>query len=408
MTVTLKDAVRTIGAASIVELLGSRPRVLALGEPTHGEDSLLDVRNDLFRRLVEEDGYRFIALESDCLAGLIVDDHVTSGAGELDDVMARGFSHGFGAAPANRALVRWMRAFNEGRPAADQVRFAGFDGPLETAGAYSPRQALTALHAHLAARCDTASMLPCTAATLDGLLGDDARWTEPAAMRDPSRSVGRTPDAERLRRITDDLTVLLDAQAPDLREPGERETWERARLHARTAAGLLRYHSWTADTSPARLTGLLTLRAAMMAANLLALAERGPVLAHGHNAHLQRVRGTIKMGGEQAEWWPTGAIVGSRLGEEYAFAATALGTIRHRGVQAPPPDTLEGLLYGLPEDRYVVDVRLLAEALRDAPPAPRESPWFGYAPLDPAQLADQDALVFVRDAPEGPRWWPFG
>lgn len=407
MTVSLKDAVRTVGAASLVELLGSRPRVLALGEPTHGEDALLDVRNDLFRRLVEEDGYRIFAIESDCLAGLIVDEYVTTGAGDLDDAMARGFSHGFGGSPANRALVRWMRAFNEGRPAADQVRFAGFDGPLEMSGADSPRQALTALHAHLAARCD-ASMLPCTAAALDGVLGDDARWTEPAAMRDPSRSVGRTPDAERLRRITDDLTALLDAQAPDLRDPAERDAWERARLHARTAAGLLRYHSWTADTSPARPAGMLTVRAAVMAANLLALAERGPVFAHGHNAHLQRVRGSMRMGGQRAEWWPAGAIVGSRLGEEYAFVATALGTIRHRGVQAPPPDTVEGLLYGLPEDRYVIDVRLLADALGDVPPAPRESPWYGYAPLDPAGLADQDALVFVRDAPEGAQWWPAG
>ncbi|MGW4051924.1 erythromycin esterase family protein [Streptomyces sp. NPDC004779] len=407
MTVTLKDAVRTVGAANLVELLGARPRVLALGEPTHGEDALLDVRNDLFRRLVEEDGYRIVALESDCLAGLIVDDHVTTGAGDLDDVMARGFSHGFGASPANRALVRWMRAFNEGRPTADQVRFAGFDGPLEMSGAAGPRQALTALHAHLAARCD-ASMLPCTATTLDGLLGDDARWTEPAAMRDPSRSVGRTPDAERLRLITDDLTALLDAQAHDPRDPAEREGRDRARLHARTAAGLLRYHSRTADTSPARLAGMLALRAAMMAANLFALAERGPVLAHSHNAHLQRVRATLRMGGQRAEWWPAGAIVASRLGEEYAFVATALGTIRHRGVQPPPPDTLEGILYGLPEDRYVIDVRLLAQALGDVPPAPRESPWFGYAPLDPAGLTHQDALVFVRDAPEGPQWLPMG
>ncbi|MFI8368056.1 erythromycin esterase family protein [Streptomyces sp. NPDC085466] len=407
MPLSLKDAARTVDEASLLELLGTRPRVLALGEPTHGEDALLDVRNDLFRRLVEEEGYRTVALESDCLAGLIVDDHVTTGAGDLDDVMARGFSHGFGGSPANRALVRWMRAFNEDRPAADRVRFAGFDGPLEISGADSPRRALTALHAHLAARCDS-PLLPCTAAALDGFLGDDARWTEPAAMRDPSRSVGRTPDAERLRRITDDLTALLDAQAPDLRDPAEHDAWERARLHARTAAGLLRYHSWTADTSPARLSGMLTLRAAMMAANLLALAERGPVLAHGHNAHLQRARGALLMGGQRAEWWPAGAIAGSRLGEEYAFVATALGTIRHRGVQDPPPDTVEGLLYGLPEDRYVIDTRLLAEALGAVPPAPRSSPWYGYAPLDPTRLGDLDGLVFVRDAPEGERWWPFG
>src|SRR5918998_5225874 len=142
-------------------LLPARPRLLALGEPTHGEGTLLDLRNRLFRQLVEQEGYRTIAIESDCLMGLVVDDYVTSGTGTLDEVMERGFSHGFGAAPANRELVRWMRAHNDGRPPYERVRFAGFDGPLEITAAASPRQALTALHAYLTAWADT-DLLPCT------------------------------------------------------------------------------------------------------------------------------------------------------------------------------------------------------------------------------------------------------
>ncbi len=106
------------------------------------------------------------------------------------------------------------------------------------------------------------------------------------------------------------------------------------------------------------------------------------------------------MGGTPVEWWSAGAIVEAYLGEDYAFLATALGTIRHHGVDAPPPDTIEGLLYALPEDRCLVDVHRLAAALGDAPPAARVSPWFGYAPLDPAHLASIDGLVFVRDCPE--------
>src|SRR5687768_7572629 len=124
-----------ITAAEVMALLPARPRLLALGEPAHGENALLEVRNALFRDLVEQEGYRLIALESDCLRGLIVDDYVTSGAGTLDEVMAGGFSHGFGASSANRELVRWMRTFNTGRPLTEQVRFAGFDGPLEMSAA---------------------------------------------------------------------------------------------------------------------------------------------------------------------------------------------------------------------------------------------------------------------------------
>ncbi|MFI6326830.1 erythromycin esterase family protein [Micromonospora chersina] len=397
MTAGITDTAHAVDAAVVMGLLPARPRLLALGEPTHGEEVLLDLRNELFRQLVEREGYRTIAIESDCLMGLLVDDHVTSGAGDLDEVMERGFSHGWGAFPGNRDLVRWMRAHNEGRPASERVRFAGFDGPLEITAAASPRQALTALHDYLAARVD-AGLLPCTAETLDRLLGADDRWTEPAAMMDPTRSVGRTPEARDLRLVADDLVALLDAQTPHLIATSTPDEWDRARLYGRTATGLLRYHFSMADTSPSRMARLLAVRDSMMAANLLALAERRPTLVHAHNSHLQREKSTMRMGGLPVQWWSAGALVSPHLGEGYAFLATALGTIRHHGVETPPPDTLEGHLYALPRDRYVVDPRRLAAVLGDAMPAPRVSQWFGYAPLDPAHLSGIEGLVFVKDA----------
>ena len=152
--------------------------------------------------------------------------------------------------------MRWIRAHNDGRPASEHLRFAGFDGPLEITGAASPRQALTALHDYLAPRVD-ADLLPCTAETLDRLLGADDRWNNPAAMRDPARSVGQSAEARELRLLADDLVALLDAQTPHLIATTSREDWNRARLYGRTATGLLRYHFWMADTSPARMTRLV-------------------------------------------------------------------------------------------------------------------------------------------------------
>jgi erythromycin esterase-like protein len=399
MATDIKDTVRPVDAAAVLGLFPARPHLLALGEPTHGEDMLLDVRNELFRQLVEQAGYRTITIESDCLMGLLVDEYVTGGPGTLDEVMERGFSHEWGAFGGNRELVRWMRAYNEGRPASERIRFAGFDGPLEITAAASPRQALTALHGHLAPRVD-AHLLPCTAETLDRLLGADDRWTEPAAMTDPSRSFGQSAEAGELRLLADDLVALLDGQTPHPIAVTSREDWDRARLYGRTAVGLLRYHHWMADTSPGRMARLVGLRDSMMAANLLALAERGPTLVHAHNGHLQRHRSSMRMGGLPVEWWSAGALVNAHLGDRYGFVATALGTIRHRGVDAPPPDTFEGTLYALPEDRCLVEPSGPAAALDGTPPAPRVSPWFGYAPLDPAHLAANDGIVFVRDVPE--------
>ncbi|MFH8735678.1 erythromycin esterase family protein [Streptomyces sp. NPDC017964] len=398
MATDIKDTAHAVEAAAVMRLLPARPRLLALGEPTHGEDALLDVRNELFRQLVEQEGYRTIAIESDCMMGLVVDDYVTTGTGTLDAVMEHGFSHGWGESAANRELVRWMRAHNEGRPESERLRFAGFDGPLEITGAASPRQALTALHGYLSAWVD-ASLLPCTAETLDRLLGADAPWTNPAAMLDPAESVGQSAETRELRMLADDLVALFDEQTPHLIAATSRDDWDRARLHGRTATGLLRYHFWMAHTSPSRMTRLVGLRDSMMAANLLALAERDPALIHAHNGHLQRDKSTMRMGGQSLEWWSAGALVNSQLGEGYAFLATALGTIQHQGVDTPPPDTVEGLLYALQEDLSVVDAHGLTAALGDTQPTARVSPYYGYAPLDPAHLDGYDGIVFVKDVP---------
>ncbi|MEW1643938.1 erythromycin esterase family protein [Streptomyces sp. NPDC091219] len=402
MATDIKDIVHAVEASAVMRLLPGRPRVLALGEPTHGENTLLDLRNELFRQLVEQEGFGTIAMESDCLTGLVVDDYVTSGRGTLDEAMDRGFSHGWGAFAGNRDLVRWMRAHNvradnEGSPVSERLRFAGVDGPLEITGAASPRQALVALHRGLSAWV-SADLLPCSAESLDRLLGADDRWTEPAAMTDPARSVGQSAEAAQLRLLAEELAVLLDTRSPHLLAVASPDDLYRAHLYARTATGLLRYHHWMADTSPARLTRLVEIRDQMMAHNLLALAERGPVLVNAHNSHLQCGKSTMLMGGALLEWWGAGAMAQARLGDQYAFLATALGTIPHQGVDTPPPDTVEGLLYARPEDQYLVEASGLAATLGNRRTAPRVSPWFGYAPLDPAHLADVDGVVFVKDA----------
>jgi erythromycin esterase-like protein len=395
----IKDIAHAVEAATVMGLFASPPRMLTLGEPTHGVDAPLRLRNALFRQLVEREGYRTITIESDCVAGLLVDDYVTTGAGTLDEVLERGFSHGLGASAANRELVRWMRAFNTDRPASDQVRFAGFDGPLEMAYAASPRETLTSLHRCLADHVDP-DLLPCTAETLDRLLGADDRWTDPAAMLDPSASFGRSAEAGELRLLADDLRALLDAWTPHLIAAASRDAFDRALLHARAASGLLRYHYGMADTSPSRLARLTGLRDQMMADNLLALAERGPVLVHAHNGHLQRDMSSMRMGGLPLTWWSAGSIVNARLGEEYGFLATAFGTMRHQGVEIPPPDTLEGILYALPDDPRLVDASELAAAVGATAPVPRVSAYFGYAPLDPTHLARIDGIVFMKDIPK--------
>ena len=134
MTAAIKDAAHVVDAASVMGLLSARPRMLALGEPTHGEDTLLELRNELYRELVEQEGYRTITIESDCMMGLVVDDYVTSGTGTLDEVMEHGFSHGWGASQDDAAelyeeMFPLIRQAAVGVPGLGRPGFAGIYWP---------------------------------------------------------------------------------------------------------------------------------------------------------------------------------------------------------------------------------------------------------------------------------------
>ncbi|MGK5552337.1 erythromycin esterase family protein [Actinomadura kijaniata] len=393
-----------LGAAvdRFLAALGRRPALLGLGEPTHGVESFPRLRNELLAHLVEHHGFRSLAIESDCLAGAVVNDHVTTGAGDLDEVLATGFSHGFGASPANRELVVWLREHNAGRDPGEQVRFYGVDAPMEMVAAQSPRASLLAARSYLAAHLGE-ERVPHDAGTLAGLLGDDADWSEPEAMMDPARSVGNTPRARELRLAADDLVALFEAQAPELRQATSDTEFERAYTSARTARGLLRYHAAMASSAPDRIAVLAQMRDAMMADNLLAVvraeADRGPCLVFAHNAHLQRGPSRLRFWVIDARWWSAGAIVASAIGDRYAFIAADFGDLEGGG-PSPQEDTLQAVLSEATADRALFPGGELAAALEGHPGLrERVTEDQRYVPFDPGQLDVTDAVAFIRSVP---------
>jgi erythromycin esterase-like protein len=407
------DGADDLGTAlgNFLRSLGARPRLLGLGEPMHGVEEFPRLRNQFFRHLVEREGYRSVAIESDCLAALTVDAYVAGGEGPLDALMERGFSHGFGALGANRELVAWMREHNRDRAPADRLRFYGFDAPTEITGAASPGEPLAALHGYLATHLG-ADSLPCDSETIDRLVGDDGRWTNPEAAMDPSQSVGASREAGKLRLLADDLLAALTSESPRLIAAAPEEDWWRACLHGRTAAGLLRYHAAMADGSgprAAQISRLMVQRGAMMSENLQAIAareaRRGPTLVFANNSHLQKDRSSFLLpagwGGGTVSWWSAGAIAAAQMGDRYAFLASALGSAPDRGIGVPGPDTLEGALYAAVAGRCIFDSKRLGEALRgmgtELTPRTDASANHGYFALDPDHLDGTDGVVFIKD-----------
>ncbi|WP_301175292.1 erythromycin esterase family protein [Actinomadura geliboluensis] len=361
--------------------------LLALGEPAHPsqEPAFGDVRNDLFAALADQ-GFRSIALETDRVAALAVDDYVQHGTGTLDTAMAGGFSHGFGGLDANRRLVAWMREYNEGRPAGERLAFHGFDVPAENMSAPSPRRHLEYARDYLGLDLDLAA-----------LLGPDDRWSRQEAILDPAESLGDGPEAARSRAIADDMLTSLYARAPELIAATSRAAWFRARTHLTAGLGLLRYHAQAARRieESARISGLMATRDALMAQNLLDIrtieAKRGPTLVFAHNSHLQRNPSSMSMAGMEIGWSSAGAIAGSLLGGRYTVIIGSMGRSEALGLGEPEPDTYEGFL-----QRNTTTWSLTSAA--EIPPARTRTdmtPGRHYAALTETTVAAADAVLHV-------------
>ncbi|TDC84785.1 erythromycin esterase family protein [Actinomadura sp. 7K507] len=366
--------------------------VLALGEPTHPsrEPAFGPIRNELFASLAGQ-GFRSIALETDRVAALAVNDFVQDGFGTLDAAMREGFSHGFGHLEANRRLVTWMREYNEGRPAGERLAFHGFDAQAENTSAPSPRR-------YLEYGCDYLGLDP----DIASLLGPDERWSREEAILDPAKSIGDNPEAARLRVIADDLLTSLYTRAPELIAATSRAEWFRARTHLTAGLGLLRYHRQSAQRieESTRISRLMATRDALMAQNLLDIrtieGQRGATLVFAHNSHLQRNPSSMHMAGMDIGWHSAGAIVGTLLDERYTVIIGSMGRSEALELGEPEPDTYEGVL----QRRFTTWGLTPAAAITSARTRTDVRPEQVYAPLDHLMVDSADAILHVTVATE--------
>jgi erythromycin esterase-like protein len=393
-------------AIDLEMLLDSRPsavEVLALGEPTHAEPAFPRMRNQIFGQLAAR-GFRSIAVESDRIAGLAVDAYVRGADGTLDDVLAVGFSHGLGELAANRELVEWMRGYNRSVSPGERLAFHGFDAPLEMTGTPSPGPYLRHLRDYLGAHPGVPA-LPAGAGILDELIGDDAQWSDPAALMDAAKSIGRSTRAQALRELADDLLATLYMHAPRLTAASTPRDWQRARLHGTTALGLLRYHAVAADRAPAaeRTSRLLGMRDAWMAQNLLDIRaeeqRRGPTLVFAHNRHLQRYPSTWRLAGMDLEWSSAGAIVSTLLGDRYAPVVGSIGASSAMGLDTPASDTFEGVLGAVARQGLIFGAAGLAALVGAARVRTDVTVEQGYFPLDAETVRHCEAVWHIDRFP---------
>ncbi len=343
---TLESAIDKMLASSndAVELLG-------FGEALHGGEAILMLRNRLFQHLVAAHDYRAIAVESSFPRGYVVNEYVAGrGSASSETVWERGFSHGWGNLEANRELVEWMRHYNADPSHTEKVRFYGFDSPTESYGTDSPGHLLHFVLDYLTSIDQSSGqkrrdrILP--------LIGSDFDWENPAAIMDPTQSIGLSPAANALRLETEELITELRIRRPELIAKSDEDRHLEAMQYASVARELLNYHAALARQSDQRLAELLGIRDAMMADTLVSILSRergrGKVLAFAHNSHLKRGRAEWQLGKTLHLWWPAGAHLDTMLGSRYAVIGSAVGVSDANGISQPASGTLEAHLIASP------------------------------------------------------------
>ncbi|HZR43251.1 MAG TPA: erythromycin esterase family protein [Ktedonobacteraceae bacterium] len=398
------DSPRTFNAAvdRVIASPGDSVELLGFGEALHGGEDLLILRNRLFQRLVEVHGYSAIAIESSFPRGHLVNEYVAGrGPASYEAVRESGFSHGFGQFDANRELVEWMRQYNADPSHRVKLQFYGFDSPSEMTGTDSPRQTLHFVLDYLSS-IDNASGQEYRS-RIDPLLGQDADWENPAAMVDPTKSIGLSPAATALRIETEELISELRVRRPELVAKSDKGSYLEAARYAEVARQLLNYHAELARQSSERTIRLLGIRDALMADNLayMVLRERGrgKVLAFAQNSHLRRGKAQWQWGTDLYTWWTAGAHLNEMFGPRYVVIGSAVGVSDANGIGQPESGTLENRLTAVPGPaRFIPTHRgqgLPASVIADLPTRSGSTKNLTYFPLTSQSLTDFDWLAVL-------------
>lgn len=101
-------------------------RIIGLGEATHGNVELQNLKKEVFQVLVENKECRIFALEADFGGGYKVNEYIHGGDGTAEEAVAE---LGFGLYRTDEMedFVEWLRTYNDTAAENEKLSFYGFD-----------------------------------------------------------------------------------------------------------------------------------------------------------------------------------------------------------------------------------------------------------------------------------------
>ena len=382
-------------------------RVVGLGEATHGTREFFRLKHRLIRLLVERLEYRLVAMEANFAETLAIDEYVVHGRGDPREVLD-GIRFWTWDTEEVLALLEWLRAFNEGRPVEDRVRFYGIDAQFTGASAEGLREFF--------AERDPA-LLDEHGEGLEVLVEEriDVDWESIDGGGDDGATGETNERLERAERTVDAMRTWFDDR--DLTD----DVVALHRQHVRALAGALAYKRGAHEND---MQAAIDERDRAMAETLawaLARFSHDRAAVWAHDKHLQRTTRETRFG--------TAPSLGSRLADRYGDDYYAVGfdfadgefqaigpseggddrELRPCSLGPPPEDAATRLFATVDDSVWFLDFEAATadERLADYFDAERPVRSLGaiYDPDDEhGRLHDSyrlpgafDALVFVRE-----------
>ncbi|GAA2857569.1 erythromycin esterase family protein [Microbacterium arabinogalactanolyticum] len=294
-------------------------RVVALGEAAHSVVEFTALGDALLRTLVQDHGVTAFVMESGFAEGLLIDEWIHGGSGDVEDIARAGITYGFGESDGIRRQLIWMREWNA---AGGDVRFYGMDLPGSST---SPGTAVRACLARIAPEPGDEELL---------------RRTDLGGRTDAAIAYAEMPDDARAEFITSLQVLLARVRAQDD---------EIALRCAASIDAFLAELDWAGGAGPYP-------RESFMADTVTWIAAREPrILVYAHDTHVRRAPL------EGRDWM--GALLADRFGDDLRVIGTTYGTgpvvvftqrsprpydcdveLRERGTE---PGTLERALDGM-------------------------------------------------------------
>ena len=368
-------------------------RIVVFGDAVEGAAEPLQMRNRLFRYLVENEGFTTIVLESGILEGKAVDDYVGGSSGNFDRVLAEGITTGFSGYTGNRDLVRWMRQRNADPARKRRLHFFGFDisgSPLNGLGEGSVDQPLRVALAYLD-RVDPESaasfhsrldpLLPSVFWDFAGAMcvSQGGPWCAEVPESERAELAGRKQyfaldavERDRLTATIADLVAQIDRNPLRYREASSAEAYDwglRAAVAARQTDAFLRARvpvGWSPPDGPPKVgDGAQKGRTKAMVDNfawiLDHLSKDDKILVYTTRFHAAGAPLTV---GNGAPILPFGAELRKLHGSDVVIVGdlvsdgeTGCGTQMVLPIPKPSPTSIDGMMASLNVPYFYVDLR---------------------------------------------------